>query len=417
MNYKTKSVAVYDNGLFVELAVTLAKSFGKVYYYMPWESGFPKSNNLIVGKGLPGVERVNNFFDIIDDVDLFVFPDIYASSLQLHLEGLGKRVFGSRSGDQLELDRGRTKQFLSSLGLPVGKWEKVVGFANLRKYLKEHKEQWVKINTTRGDMETFFSKDYKLVEPRLDELEHALGAKKLIMEFIVEDNLKDTKDLAYDGYTIDGKFPNAAMTGVEVKDKGYVGVFKKYEDLPSVIKNFNKAIAPTLKKYRYRNFFSPELRVAKNGIAYMDDACCRFGSPPSEVSLIMLKNLPDIMWNGAVGICVDPEPAGEFAVELLIHSSWADKNWQPIDFPASIRDNVKLRNLTMIQGRYYVVPQAVGLPEIGAVVAVGKTFKEAVEKVKFYASQIEGHYIDIFTNVIDEAQKEITELESYGVVI
>jgi hypothetical protein len=266
-------------------------------------------------------------------------------------------------------------------------------------------------------METFFSKNYKVIEPRLDELEHSLGAKKLIMEFIVEDNLKDTKDLAYDGYTIDGQFPNSAMIGVEVKDKGYVGVFKKYEEFPKVIKEFNEKVSPLLKKYRYRNFFSPELRVARSGLAYMDDACCRFGSPPSEVSLVMLKNLSDILWNGAEGICIDPEPTGEFAIELLIHSLWADKNWQAVDFPPYMRDNIKLRNLTMIDGRYYVVPQAVGLPEIGAVVAVGKSFKEAVEKVKEYACQVEGYYIDIFTEVIKEAQKEIADLEEYGVTI
>src|SRR5208283_3342398 len=99
--------------------------------------------------------------------------------------------------------------------------------------------QWVKINTTRGDMETFQAENYKLIEPKLDELEHTLGAKKLVMDFIVEEDLTNTCDLSYDGYTIDGQFPSKAMIGVEIKDKGYVGVFKNYVDFPEVIKEFN----------------------------------------------------------------------------------------------------------------------------------------------------------------------------------
>jgi hypothetical protein len=264
-------------------------------------------------------------------------------------------------------------------------------------------------------METFHSLNYNLIEPRLDELEHALGAKKKIMEFIVEDNLDNTVDLAYDGYTIDGQFPNSAMIGVEVKDKGYIGVFKTKDQIPQVLLNFNETIAPVLRQYNYRNFFSPEMRVSKDGLGYMNDACCRFGSPPSEVFHLMYSNLADILWEGADGNCIDPIPAGEFAVELLIHSTWADKNWQAIKFPPDIRDNVKFRNLTIINGEYYVAPQSVGLPEIGAVVAVGDTFKDAVKRVKYCASKIEGYYIDIYEDAIECAQDEIKELEKYGV--
>jgi hypothetical protein len=415
MSYKSKSVAIYDNGLFVELAATLVKDFGNVFYYSPWKSGFPKSNGKLVGTGLPGVTRIDDFWAIKNEVDLFVFPDIYDADVQLELEGQGKRVFGSRAGDILELQRDKTKHYIRALGLPVGKWTKVKGLQALRTYLKSNPNQWVKINTTRGDMETFFAKNYKLIEPKLDELEHTLGAKKLVMDFIVEEDLANTCDLSYDGYTIDGQFPSKAMLGVEIKDKGYIGVFKNYENFPKVIKEFNTAISPFLKEKRYRNFFSPEMRIAKDGKGYMNDPCCRFGSPPSEVGLVIYKNLADILWNGAEGICIDPIPTGEFAVELLIHSSWADKNWQALSFPPEFRDNIKLRNLAIIEGKYYVVPQSVGLPEIGAVVATGKSFKEAANKCVECSKKIEGYYIEIYTDALDKVQEEVANLESCGI--
>jgi hypothetical protein len=61
----------------------------------------------------------------------------------------------------------------------------------LRKHLKANDDQWVKISGTRGDMETFGAKSYEKVEPRLDELEHNLGALKKVMKFTVEQGIND----------------------------------------------------------------------------------------------------------------------------------------------------------------------------------------------------------------------------------
>ena len=82
MDFKNKAVLIIDNGLFCELAPTLAKSFGKVYYYTPWECAFPRSNTRLVGTGIPGVTRCNDYWEILDDIDLFVFPDIYNGFLE-----------------------------------------------------------------------------------------------------------------------------------------------------------------------------------------------------------------------------------------------------------------------------------------------------------------------------------------------
>jgi predicted RNase H-like HicB family nuclease len=121
------------------------------------------------------------------------------------------------------------------------------------------------------------------------------------------------------------------------------------------------------------------------------------------------------MWFGAEGVCIDPQPAGKFGAEILIHSSWADKNWQAVNFPEDIRDHIKFRNLTIINDKYYVVPQAVGLPEIAAVVAIGDTLEGAIEEAKEYAEQIEGYYIDSFPNSLDSAQEEIDKLKKVGI--
>ena len=415
MDFKNKAVLIIDNGLFCELAPTLAKSFGKVYYYTPWECAFPRSNTRLVGTGIPGVTRCNDYWEILDDIDLFVFPDIYNGSLQLHLESLGKRVWGSRRGDELELYREDSKEYLNSIGVNIGKYEVIKGIPNLREYLKEHKNQYVKVSTTRGDMETFKSKNYNLVEPKIDELEYNLGAKKTIMEFIVEDAIVDAVEVGYDGFCVDGQWPEHSMCGIEVKDQCYIGIFKEYAKMPKQILEVNAKISGALKEYGYKNFFCCEMRITKDGTPWVIDPMTRFGSPPGELAQNMYTNLAEILWFGAEGQLVDPIAENKYGAELLIHSSWADKNWQPIEFPKEIKNNIKLRNMTIIDGRYYVVPQAVGLPEIGAVVATGSTIEEACDKVKECAEQIEGYYIETYPDSLDKSCEQIEKLKNFGI--
>lgn len=413
-DYSNKTCCVVDNGLFTDLATTLAKSFGRVLYHTPWVGAFPTSNQMMPGKGIPGVTRCDDFWKIKDEVDLWVFPDVYFGSVQVELRSQGKRVWGSGMGEELELRRKEAKEHLKKAGINVGKYEVVIGMDALKAYLMKHENVWVKMSTTRGDMETFNSKDYKNIETRLDELEGTLGAKKKVAEFIVEDAIEDAVEVGYDGYLIDGKAPKKCMTGIETKAKGYVGVMKDYKDIPKQVKDVNDKLADTLKKYKYRNSFCVELRIDRKGKAWAIDPLARFGSPPGDLWQLMYKNLSDILWYGAEGECIDPEPAAKYGVELLIASEWADKHWQAISFPKAIRDNLKFRNLTMIEGEYYVIPSHLGLG-LGAIVAVGDTVDAAIKKAKECSEQIETYDAETFPESLGDAVKQNEKLKKYGI--
>jgi phosphoribosylamine-glycine ligase len=417
VNLKEKVAIVYDNGLFVEIAKTLSKSFKKVYYYMPWKNGFPKSNQYIVGEGIEGIDRIQNFWDYVDKADIVIFPDIYDGDLQLELVKQGKLVWGGRKGEEMELYRDRMKKFMKMLGLYVTPFTVLKGLDALREHLKENDNVWVKQNVTRGDFETFCSKSYQVIEPVLDELEHNLGRSKFIKEFIVEDALDDAVETGVDLYTIDGNFPTETLVGIEVKDLGYVGKILPYSEISPKVTDFNDKIKPALKEYGYRGFMSTEIRVSKDKPPYMVDFCARAGSPPNELYQLMYKNLAEIIWYGACGILIDPITTKKYGVEALIHSSWADRNWQAITFPAKYRDNIKLRNAVKINGLYYAVPQAVGLPEIGAVVTEGDSIEEAVDKAREIAESIEGHYIEVKIDSINVALEQFKQLEEFGVKI
>jgi hypothetical protein len=409
---KRLTVLVYDSGIFVEIARRLAEDFGRVLYFAPWASGYPTSRGLLIGGGDETIERVTDPWPFIEnnEIDLYVFPDCYEGDLQSYLASQGKRVWGCRRGAELELDRPKAKEIMAKAGIPIGDYKEIIGLDALRKYLKTHEDHWIKINSTRGDMETFHSPTYEKIEPRLDELEHNLGAKKKIMKFIVEKGISDATETGYDGFCIDGQFPRVGLVGIEVKDKGYVGRTIKYADLPEQVRTVNDGLKPALKGYNYRGFWSTEVRIDKNGVGYPIDMTARAGSPPSELYQNMITNLAEVIWFGAEGIMIEPEYSAPWGAEVILHCEWADKNWAHITFPPELRRNVKLRNYTVIEGEHYIVPQLCGMPEVGAVVATGKTAAEAIKEAKRIAGLVEGYYLEAPVEVLDEALADLKEI-------
>lgn len=410
-----KTLMVYDNGLFVSWAERLARDFGRVLLYVPWKDAFPKSNKFVIGQGMENVERVNDFWDYVPETDIFFFPDVYDGDLQVHLRSIGKPVWGSAKGEELELKRWETKLLLKEIGLPVQHCARVVGLDELREYLQENENQYVKCSAMRGDFETFYHDTYELTEPRLDELGYKLGARKIDKEFICEDAIDPAIEIGYDGITIDGQYPKLPMQGYEIKDLGYIGCVHNYATLPKQVREVNAKLAPIFEQYQYRGFFSSEIRIPKDGKAYLTDPCCRAASPPSELYQEMYKNWSEVIWYGAHGELVELEPLAKFGVQAMLHSSWADQNWQALYYPKEIAKWVKIRNMTYIGDKVYVAPQSVGLPEVGGVIATGNSIVEAVKKLKGYADQITGYTLEIKLESLPQAIQTIAEGEKQGI--
>jgi hypothetical protein len=257
-------------------------------------------------------------------------------------------------------------------------------------------------------METFHSKNYGLSEPFLDKLEHNLGPNKQDMEFVVEHAIHDAVEFGYDGYTIDGQYADAALIGVESKDKAYIGKTMAYDELPEDVRSVNAKLAPVLQYYQYRGFLSTEIRSNADG-AFLIDPCCRAGSPPNELYQMMIGNLAEILWHGADGTMIEPEYTAKWGAELMISSEWAMTDWQPVEFPPDIRENVKLRNLAVRNGKHYYIPDKSGCSAIGAIVATGNSAQAAIDACREIAEQVEGQGIEMHPDALDEARDDLTE--------
>lgn len=419
IDLKDKTCIVYDSNCYVEVAVRLARDFKQVYYYSHWQVDYPTSYQKSVGRGLEGegVERINNFWDYIDKVDLIVFPDGNTGDLVDYLRNTGYRVWGSGKGEELEYDRVSAKEYMKHLKMPVNKYEVITGIDDLREYLKDEKneDKFIK-NDVRGSFESFHHQKWRLTEPILVSIEGSLGVTKNEFEFIVEDPIPDAAEWGYDGYSIDGQYSKEALFGIEVKDLGYVGKVKKYDEISDLITGPNEKLKPFLKKKKFRGFLSTEIRITPDKKNYLIDFTCRQPSPPGEIYQELWENYSEIIWFGADGILVEPIFTSKCAVEGIILSSWAAGDGeQAIYFPEEIRKWIKIKNLYKYKDTYYFLPVGGGYEQIGGVVALGETIDECVEKLKKYSEEIEGYKITIPIGSIDKAMEEVEKSKSLGI--
>lgn len=424
VDFRQKVCLVYDSGMYVHVAIKLAEYFKEVLYFTDWQCAFPTCEPLLVGEGFDGVRRIKDLWKEGKDADLFVFTDIYASGVQMELLRQGKRVWGPRDGDRLEINRWQTKEMLSSLGLPRPPGVRIQGIKKLRDYLKKHDNQYVKVSGLRGMMETWHHTNYELSEYQLDVLEKQISGVKNVMMFIVDapvvvdpENPDDppTVEVGYDGWTVDGQYPEIASFGIEVKDAGLISVVKEYKDFPTPITKVMDAFGPVLQDHYFRGFCCAEIRVNQNG-PFMIDWASRCGSPSSEALMEFFDNWAEIMWFGAEGKLVKPNQVAKYGVEIIIKSPDADaEEWKSVQIDDSVRKWVKLHNWARIDGVDMICPQEHALKEFGAIVGTGDTFDEAEASAKQHCKGVKSSSVEFKTDSIREGLEEVVKSKSLGI--
>lgn len=415
MSVEGKSFLVYDLGLFSSFAERLASQGNPVGYFVPHESGFADGRELAIGQGLEGVTRIKYWDDAVDQYDCLVFPDVGAMDLQAYYRRHGYRVWGSGRGAELELLRWKTKELFKAQGLAVGESYKIQGTDDLRKFFREHadKDGWfVKVSGLRGLGETWFANDYVEAKPMIDYLEYKNGPLAYSIFFIVEKAIPDADEIGYDGYSIDGQFPDQSMWGAEVKDKAYFGMVSKYTDLPEDVRNVNEGIAPFMKQMQYRNLFSSELRNE-----YCIDPSCRHASPAGEVIIHNIENLPEIVYFGADGQLIQPKLSKKYGAQIVFSSEWARENYLTIRFPEEIRPWVKIYYHARLPGpedigtQDYFVPQMIPqydrMKEFGSVIALADDPQEAMDLCKERASMVKAMKCEYDEEALDKAYEEM----------
>jgi hypothetical protein len=390
MNVSETTALIYDNGLFCSLAERLARDFKRVLYFSGWERGFSTVNDASVGDGIPNVERCRDIWAAKDEVDLWIFPDVQHSGIQLELESQGCNVWGARAGDELELNRELFLRTLREVGLqlpPLATREFCRGITELRDFLRDRENLYIKISRYRGSLETFHWRSWALDENQLDILAVRFGGVRELIKFLVFDAIDTPLEIGGDTYSIDGRWPSLMLHGIEAKDKGYFGAVTSTEKMPDQIKAVLDAFKPTLEKYRYRNFWSMEVRV-KDDEAFFIDPTCRFGLPSSASQMELWSNLGEIILAGAHGELVEPDPTAKFSAEVLLKIRGEKGAWRKCEIPEKLRRWLKFSGHCEVDGLAWFAPDDSNDDACGWLVAIGESPKEVLETIKGYIAEL-----------------------------
>lgn len=418
---------VIDAGTFIPLADMMGGSVARSSYYSPFEQEFLGIDRCVIGDGMERFQRVDEYMepDFFNSVDLWIFPDIGYGGFQRYLRSLGKNVWGSMGASDLELYRTRFLKVIKDCGLPVVPSITIRGLSALAEHLQGVEDKWVKINRFRDNMETWRHIDWLHSEREIERLAKCFGPLKEHVVFVVQDAINSdgespVLEVGYDGWSVDGWFPDKCFQGYELKNKLYLGSLLDYEKLPEGVREVNEKFSPVLEEYGYRNFWATEIRI-KDDTPYFIDPTARMAGQTMEHLLDTCTNLADVIYQGAQGNIIQPEFSAPFAAEATLHyTAECDEAWKTFIVPKEIERWVKLYRCCQADGAYQFPPDK--SDELGVICGAGETIKESIDSLKenFEALENEPVRIDIaeFADLlrqIQEAEEEHVEFSDQPV--
>ncbi len=412
---KKKKLLIYDFGNHSEMASKLGEKFGEVMYYVQKHNVFPKMEKDIVGVGLPNLTVVDSFWDNVDSADAILFPTTMSGDMVEYLRSKKYPVMGNGTLQSMELDRAWMRKAQKKLGLLVQQTKVIQGIDNLRSYLKNENDKYVKISKYRGNGETFHhisSENSKFI---LDKMEYELGGMKNMMEFIVEDPIGSEGDVevGIDGILVNGKLLSPLMYGYVTEDYFSAVKASEYNDLPHPLKDVSDKLEPLFKNFKTTSFFGNEIRMIDKDKWYLTDPCVRIGYPSSDVfSQEMIENLAEVIYGASHGVEVKPKFKYKYGAMVAIDAGETTDRWIHIDIPEKYKQFVKVFRGMKTDHGYEVSAKPQFLFEV---IGFGNTLDEAIADVKKHSEGIKGNCFDINFNGFKDLKDEIAKGEKLGI--
>jgi hypothetical protein len=431
-----KKALIYGYGYDTYMADRLAREYGEVFYYRAdWRGFFPTKDKQKVGHGFESYERILNFYDYKDKVDIIIFFALYDADHQESLRKEGHTVYGSGRSEGTEIDKWlfahilmsgtgqEDKELLKQYGLegiavnlPIIPTSKIVGLDNLKEYLKGRKDLYIAPRYTRdrGDMETEHFEDEEKFKTVLRELSYEIEYEELTKEFLVKPKVESSCESGYDEYQIDGQSSPYLTIGNEYKDETYICMVVKLEDLPAPLEHIRSSMAQVYKRLGYRGHHSTEVRFDLKGTALFTDDTDRVPQPPGEIWSELWKEVGANIFQVAEGKIPTMHPVAKYAAQINLHSPWLKNNWVPVSYSKEVAQWTKLRNNTMIGDKEYCLPFDKETT-LGAIIGLGDTAEGAVKKCLEHLEEFWGHKVNTNKQFFDETIKAMQAGANYGI--
>ena len=204
------------------------------------ETAQTKLDHAITGDGYKGeIIRVKEIWDVIEKVDLAVFPDTGHAGMQLFIEQhVGVPVWGSRRADKMEIEKLAFKKFQERVGMNFAEYDVIDGLDALREYCQDPKndDRWIKGTPQfRGNKETFRHVNYEESRAHLDEMSLDLGVIGSLCRYLAEKHIDSKIEGDWIPTPLTGSIPRWPSEGYESKDMCYFAAVQKWEDIPKEI--------------------------------------------------------------------------------------------------------------------------------------------------------------------------------------
>lgn len=384
----SRTALIFDHGFFLPIARRLAESFGRVLYHRPWEKAYPQLTDGVIGDGFGDIECCQDIWKVKNEVDLWVFPDIYHAGLQAELRDQGFAVWGAGDGMSLETNRQFFLEKLNELGLDEAPYKEVTGITALRDNLKEREDIFIKISKWRGSWETYHWRSWKQDSHRLDSWAVRFGGAREYIKFLCFDKIDTTLEIGGDTYCVDGKWPSHMLHGLERKDEAYFSAVTFFDDMPKELTEIMMAFSPFLEQVQFRSQWSMEVRVADEGNFFID-ATTRGGLPSTASQLLLWKNFGDIIWGGANGVLVQPIPDAKYSAECMVKIKGEPGAWDTIVLPDELKPHLMLSDCCEIDGQVWFPSDGdAPIEEIGWLCAIGDTPTEVAKRINELADML-----------------------------
>jgi hypothetical protein len=260
-------------------------------------------------------------------------------------------------------------------------------------------------------METWHHIDWDHSQRMLEYLAVEFGGVKELPTWVVQDAIETDVEIGYDGWTVDGLYPESSYQGYEKKNELYLGSNLLYNELPEEIRYVNEKMTPFLSQAQYRNFIAFELRV-KGDKTYFIDPTMRMPGQTGEQLLETCSNLAEVIWKGANGELVTPKFEYKFAVEATLHYTDNNDIWRTIRVPAKVEKWMKLYHYCIVDG-VYQFPTSKN-DELGVMLGVGNTIEKAIEHLKKNMEALKDEPVCAEIRGMADLLEEVKKAEKHG---
>lgn len=416
-NLRTKDsqlkILVIDTNLSLDHVLGFVHDGHVVYYYIADVSAYPCLNDTIAGDGFAGVQKVEDFAEVLDFVDLVYITDNCFPWLSVYLRDKGKCVFGpSPELVKWENDRVYFYQKAKSLKIAVPDGEVVKGKKALLSWLQKHEDGktrfFVKVNKYRGSIETFSVVSAKEADvilaqagfgPYLDEL-----------EFLVQIEC-DGIEIGCDMFVCPNGFLRPYSYTIEEKGRGNVA---KWVEASGFEDRFYSLVKHVIREDDYRGNLSIEAFWDGRELRVID-VCSRMPYPVSSLYPRFIANWSEIIYavanNELCEVKVDWDE--RYMAELTLSTD--DKiTWRTIEFDGeyfSKKGGIGFRRAVYKSGKVWFVP---GDGVVATANAKGKSIEQALQRALEFAENVKCISVSFDGQFVQSVLEKISALRKMG---